>query len=210
MINITKYASKTMDVNSYVLAKENKALIIDPAFNGKKILDHCHNYNLEIKKIILTHGHYDHIAELEELIVNNEVEVYIHADEKDFLYNPNLNLSSMFKKDFVLKKDCKLQFVQDKEKIEFVKETLEVIHLPGHTKGSMGIIYNQHFFAGDTLFFDSIGRTDLPTGNNGQIYASLKKIKQYLPKNATVYPGHGKGGKLSDILKVNQYLNNLY
>ena len=208
MINITKYASKNMDVNTYILAKENKALVIDPGFNGQAIITHLKNYNLQLIAVVLTHGHYDHIKDL-KMIADGKIPVYIHEDEKDFLYDPNLNLSVMFRDDFILSKNIEVVTIVENETIDFVKEKLNVIHLPGHTKGSIGLIYNQHFFSGDTLFFDSIGRTDLPTGNMGKIYSSLKKIKKILPKNSIVYPGHGKGGRLSDILQINPYFSNL-
>lgn len=194
-----------MDVNSYILAKDNKALIIDPGFNGKKIIEHCQNHHLEIEKVILTHGHYDHIRDL-KMIINDDIIIYIHEAEKDFLFNPNLNLSNLFKDDFVLNKDIRLELVQDASNIELQKEQLKIIHLPGHTKGSIGIIYNQHFFSGDTLFYDSIGRTDLASGNQVQMHNSLKKIASKFSKNTIVYPGHGKGGNLNDIFKANPYL----
>lgn len=209
MINIRKFASKNMDVNTYLLAKDNQALVIDPGFNGKEIIEHLERHNLKLICVIFTHGHYDHIKDFNVLAIDDSVKVYIHEDEKDFLYQPNLNLSSMFNHDFILSKNVKLDCLSDGQVIDFMKEELKIIHLPGHTKGSIGIIYNQHFFSGDTLFFDSIGRTDLPTGNSGKIYASLKKIKASLPKNSMVYPGHGKGGRLSEILQVNPYFSNL-
>jgi len=205
MINITKYASKNMDVNSYILAKDGKALIIDPGFNGDKILNHSQVHKLKIEMIILTHGHYDHIKDL-RLLLAGKPWVLIHKEEKNFLYDPNLNLSSMFKENLIFDQNYEVRFLEDEEKIVFESEILKIIHLPGHTKGSIGIVYNQHFFSGDTLFFDSIGRTDLPTGNHAKIYVSLNKIKTLLSKNSIVYPGHGKGGKLKDIILVNPYL----
>jgi len=90
-----------MDVNTYILAKEGKALVIDPGFNGQKVIEHCSNHQLKIEKIVLTHGHYDHIRDL-KLLLNEKVDVYIHEAELDFLYKPNLNLSNFFKDDFIL------------------------------------------------------------------------------------------------------------
>jgi len=197
-----------MDVNTYILAKEGKALVIDPGFSGQAIINHLKNYDLQLIAVVLTHGHYDHIKDL-KMIMDEKIPVYIHEDEKDFLYDPNLNLSIMFRDDFILSKNIKVVTIEENDTIDFVKEKLNVVHLPGHTKGSIGLVYNQHFFSGDTLFFDSIGRTDLPTGNMGKIYSSLKKIKKILPKNSIVYPGHGKGGRLSDILQINPYFSNL-
>jgi len=198
-----------MDVNSYILVKENQALVIDPGFNGEAILNHCKNHNVQITHCVFTHGHYDHIKDLESILRFSKPKIYIFNEEIDFLYNPNLNLSSMFKEDFVLDKSFEVVKIEDNQIIDFMNEKIKVIHLPGHTKGSIGLIYNRHFFSGDTLFYDSVGRTDLPTGNGGKMLSSLKKIKSSLAKNTIVYPGHGKGGPLSEILLENPYLNNL-
>lgn len=205
MINITKYSSLDMDVNTYVLAKDGHVLVIDPGFCGIKVINHCENHHLKIDGVILTHGHIDHIRDL-KMLLNADVKIYIYKEETDFLKNPNLNLSTMFRNDFVLDKNISITAVDDEEVLDFFNEKIKFIHLPGHTKGSMGIIYNQHFFSGDTLFYDSIGRTDLPTGNIGKMQASLKRILSVLPKNTVVYPGHGKGGKLAEIISINPYL----
>lgn len=205
MINITKYSSLDMDVNTYVLAKDGHVLVIDPGFNGIKVINHCENHHLKIDGVILTHGHIDHIRDL-KMLLNTDVKIYIYKEETDFLKNPNLNLSTMFRNDFVLDKNISITAVDDEQVMDFFNEKIKFIHLPGHTKGSMGIIYNQHFFSGDTLFYDSIGRTDLPTGNIGKMQASLKRILSTLPKNTVVYPGHGKGGKLAEIISINPYL----
>lgn len=208
MINITKYSSKNMDVNSYILVNNNSAYIIDPGFNGKKLIEHLNTRNIRLEGVILTHGHYDHICDLPMLLNSCQPKIYIHRDELDFLYNPNLNLSSMFRIDFILDKNINVITLEDKEIIPFGEIEFKVIHLPGHTRGSMGVLYNQHFFSGDTLFFDSIGRTDLPTGSMTQIYSSLKKIKTTLSRNTIVYPGHGKGGRIQEVMQVNPYMNN--
>ncbi|HQN74910.1 MAG TPA: MBL fold metallo-hydrolase, partial [Bacillota bacterium] len=164
------------------------------------------NHHLKIDGVILTHGHIDHIRDL-KMLLNADVKIYIYKEETDFLKNPNLNLSTMFRNDFVLDENISITAVDDEQVMDFFNEKIKFIHLPGHTKGSMGIIYNQHFFSGDTLFYDGIGRTDLPTGNNGKMQASLKRIMSVLPKNTVVYPGHGKGGKLAEIISINPYLN---
>lgn len=205
MINITKFSNNQMDVNTYVLAKDNLALVIDPGFNGDSIVEHCQKHNLKIDTIILTHGHYDHIRDLSRFI-DGEVKIYIHQDELDFLYKPALNLSSSFGKNFSLNKNIKISTVKDQSIISFTDLEFKVLHLPGHSQGSIGISYNQHFFAGDTLFYDSVGRTDLPTGSRVNLFKSLSKLKASLSRGTIIYPGHGKGGKFSDILQKNRYL----
>ncbi len=205
MINITKFSDKQMDVNTYILAKDNLALVIDPGFNGEKVLEHCKLHHLRLDSIILTHGHYDHIRDL-KLLLGEKLNIYIHKDELDFLYQPGLNLSSSFGVNFSLSKEIQIKTVLDKQIITFCKEDFVVFHLPGHTKGSIGIIYNQHFFSGDTLFYDSIGRTDLPTGSQVKIYKSLSNLKSSLSRGTIIYPGHGRGGKLSDLMQKNRYL----
>jgi glyoxylase-like metal-dependent hydrolase (beta-lactamase superfamily II) len=196
-----------MFVNSYILTKNSQTMIIDPGFNGLAILTHLSKHNLNLESIVFTHGHYDHIRDVIKLLENNkDIKVYIHEYELDFLYNPDLNLSSSFGLSFALDKKVSVIKLIDGQIIDFCGEQVKVMHLPGHSKGSIGLVYNQHFFSGDTLFFDSIGRTDLVTGDNGKIYGSLEKIKRSLSKNTIVYPGHGKGGRLSEILMINRYL----
>ncbi len=142
---------------------------------------------LNLKKVIFTHGHHDHIGGLEKLLQHiPDAEVYIGEEEKEFLADANLNLSGFLGTKFTY--DGKLKTVKEGDMIG----DFQVIDTPGHTVGSK-CYYNQKekiMISGDTLFRRSYGRYDLPTGNGEILFKSLKKICTEYPGETKVYSGH--------------------
>ena len=132
--------------------------------------------------------------------------VYIHERDKDALYNADLNYSKTFNAHFVLKKEISVITITDKEIITINNEEVSVIHTPGHTFGSVMFEYKDNIFSGDTLFYDSIGRTDLFSGNFNAIRKSLNMIKTSISNQKMIFPGHGKNAYYREIKKVNRYI----
>lgn len=206
MFKIIKETNLEMDMNTYILVKQKQVIIIDPGFNGDKILNLIESKNYTILAVLLTHGHFDHIRDIELLYKKQKFDTYIHEEDYPFLFDGQLNYSKAFGKHFVLDKTIPIHKITDKSQLLFLSESINVIHTPGHTFGSVMYEYNDTIFSGDTLFYDSIGRTDLFSGNFNAMRRSLKMVKSSISNNKYIYPGHGKDGLLKDIKEFNRYL----
>ena len=181
-------------VNCYLLTTEKSAVVIDPGFYSKNVEEFLNSNTNKECMILLTHCHFDHIGGAEQLRENTKVKIAIGELENEFLSNNSINLSSLFGQPLnpfsadVLLKDNEVLTVGD---INF-----NVIYTPGHTSGSVSYLADNVLFSGDTLFNQSIGRTDFPTGDFSVLSASIKKLYE-LDGEITVFPGHGDVTKIS-------------
>ena len=204
--------------NSFIGFNENKeGFLVDPSCNSEgAITDHIKKLGVNIVAILITHGHFDHIHALEEVCkAFPNANVYIAEDEAIFLSNPEYNLSNepevLADGYHVLNYiPAHLVKVNDGDIIKEAGFEIKVIATPFHTIGSVCYYVESEkaLFSGDTLFFTTIGRTDLPTGSNRTIESSLAKLKA-LPDGIKVYPGHGACTNLDRENKYNTYLKNL-
>jgi len=159
--------------NCYVLIDGIEAAVIDPGGETKRIIDEADKNGAIIKYIILTHFHLDHTLSALEIKEKKVAKILIHEAEKKFLkFTPD-------------------EFLAEKSEIKIGKTYLEVIHTPGHTKGSICLIGDGFIFTGDTLFQDGYGRTDLPGGSPADLEKSLQKLKLIMKTGMKIYPGHG-------------------
>ena len=146
--------------------------------------------NITIKGILLTHGHYDHIIAINEMKMLTSPMVYSHEIEKEILENPNLNLSVNIGMNLSV---TPANFFTGGDVFQIGNNTLKVLHTPGHTPG--GVCYydekNSILFSGDTLFEESIGRSDFPLGNHQTLIRNIMEKLITLPNDTKVYPGHG-------------------
>jgi len=149
-------------------------LIIDPGGSRDEILKELAKIKGKVKYIINTHGHPDHVLANQEIKKETGAEIMIHQAEKSFID---------FEPDKLLK---------DGDEIKIGDSILEVLHTPGHTKGSICLLGQDFIFTGDTLFKDGYGRTDLPGGSQEEMEESLGKLKKILKPGIMVYPGHGE------------------
>lgn len=190
--------------NCYLLHSEQEIAVIDPGFDGQKILTQAGNLEGKITHIINTHGHIDHISANQQIKDATDAKIYIHKDDADLLRHPAKNLSLLMGE---LVQSPKANYLVDEgDIIKIGQVELKVIHTPGHTKGSICLIGDKFTFTGDTLFFDSIGRTDFPNSSEEQMFLSLKKLKQILADDMIIYPGHGEWGSFSEIKHINPFL----
>ncbi len=203
-IKIDNFCDNQLNANTYLISFADSCLIVDPA-NDLKILKRYIG-DKKILGILLTHGHYDHFKSLFELLKNEDVIVYMHKNAVNKLSSPSLSVSSLFNKNDLEKiDDKKIKIVNDGDVLTFNGLKVKCLYLPGHTSCSAGYLIFDNLFSGDTLFLDSVGRWDLPTGDYLALKKSLEKIKK-LDKRIVVYPGHDQAFVLEDALKVNQYL----
>lgn len=181
--------------NTYIVYNENtlEGIIIDPGSTGEPIQDIFDEYNIKLQKILLTHGHFDHIEAIPFFKKHYEnVEIISHRDEALVTDNINVNLSQALRGiDLSFIADI---FIKDNDYINLIGSKIKAIHTPGHTPGGICFYFEEEgiIFTGDTLFYESIGRTDFPLGNYTNIIESIKNKLLVLPDETKVYSGHGK------------------
>ncbi len=164
-------------------------VIIDPGDNAPFILNKCRELRVRPEAILLTHGHFDHILAAED--VRRAFHIPILAGEKEMalLEEPDMNLSASFGEAVSLTAD---RWLRDGEAVKLIGTLWKALHTPGHTAGSMCFYVEEEgvLFSGDTLFRESVGRTDLPTASPMDIIESVTRKLFPLPENTKVYPGH--------------------
>jgi len=195
------------DVNCYILAADIgcQAIIIDPGAEEDRIRRVLNKHKLRPAMVINTHGHFDHIG----CDDNFAVPVYIHQDDLPLLGDPHLNLSLFIASSYSV--ESKARVLQDKDKIDLEGLQLEVIHTPGHTPGGICLWLKKPvdniLFSGDTLFFQSVGRTDFHGSNEKILIKSIKERLFVLPDETEVYPGHGPASTIGEEKRSNHFLN---
>lgn len=193
--------------NCYVLYSENEkeGIVVDPGGDVDDIVKFIDENNIDIKHIVLTHGHGDHIGGVMDLKNKLNVDLLIHEADADMLKDANLNLSNIMAIGSVeITPD---RFLNDGDVLEFGEVKLSVIHTPGHTLGGICLLSGDKLITGDTLFKGSVGRTDLQGGNYETIINSIKEKLLVLPGNTRVYPGHGPDSTIEYERNHNQFLN---
>ncbi|MEO0088134.1 MAG: MBL fold metallo-hydrolase [candidate division WOR-3 bacterium] len=191
--------------NTYIVKSKEEILVIDPAFESERIIKEIKKLKGKVKYILNTHGHIDHISSNNELLKEFNCQLLIHELDSELLGSPEKNLSLLFGYSYVSQKADLL--LKDGDIIKIGELEFKIIHTPGHTEGSISLYNDKFVFTGDTLFFDSIGRTDFPGGNEKKIFESLKKLSQIIKDDQIVYPGHGEFDYFYKIKKVNPFLN---
>ena len=188
-MDVKLFINQRTNGNSYVVICGEESYIVDPGgFDMTESLNYIKENGLNLKGILLTHGHYDHIIGIPEILEYKNVPVYISERDYDFLFDSSLSLSIWLDLDFKLSEDAEVIKLKENDEIFGLK----IIETPGHTHGGI-CYYNEKdkiLISGDTIFKMNYGRTDLPTGNMGDMKKSISKLME-LPGDVIVYPGHG-------------------
>ncbi len=191
--------------NCYLLHSSDEIAVIDPGFDGMKILERASSLDGKITHIINTHGHIDHIGANKIIKDASNAKIYIHKDDVELLTHASKNLSLLIGQ-FIQSPSADV-ILNDGDIIKVGQVEMKVMHTPGHTKGGICLIAEKFAFTGDTLFYDSIGRTDFPDADEKQMFESLRKLQSVLTDEMIVYPGHGEWGNFSEIKRVNPFLS---
>lgn len=176
-------------VNCYILSDNGQAVIIDPGFDPATIENLIRDRKIDVKEIIITHGHIDHIMGLPQIKKFTGAPVLIHQNDAVMLTDPKINLSAFYASPFST--DTADGFLDEGDIINIGRFQLKVIHTPGHSPGSISLLTEEVVFTGDTLFSGSIGGTDFPGADYQTLISSIKNKLLTLPDGTVVYPGHG-------------------
>lgn len=182
-----------VSTNCYLVYREDtrKAVVVDPADNASYILNKCNELGITPVAVLLTHGHFDHMLAATDVRRALQIKIYASETEDAMLADSSLNLSEGFNgPQMSFHAD---EFVKEGQELDFLGVTWRVLETPGHTTGSVCYYIPEEgvLLAGDTLFHESYGRTDLPTGSSSQIVRSIIDKLFVLPGDTMVYPGHG-------------------
>jgi len=194
-MQIKTLVSDAFEENTYIIEDNGSIAVIDPGASILELRSIIANMKSTLKYTLLTHGHYDHILSAMAL----GAPIYAHENEKRMLEDSGVNLSSRIGQKIVLKGVN--YFKGDK----FTLDEFEFYHTPGHTAGGVVIKTGNNLFTGDTLFLDTVGRTDTPTGDPKLLQKSMKVFDSF-DKGLTCYPGHGELFLLTDAYAVNYFL----
>lgn len=183
-----------VQTNCYYLYEEEtkECVIVDPADEAGRIEEFIEKKELKPTAILLTHGHFDHIMAVEPIRRRYEIPVYAAAAERETLADGMINLSLQLESGGAVSIEAD-HWLTDGQEIELLGETVRCILTPGHTVGGMCYYFPQAgiLFSGDTLFEESVGRTDFPGGSMSNLIDSIREKLFVLPEAVRVYPGHG-------------------
>lgn len=180
-----------LGTNCYIIYCEQtlKAGVIDPGGNPEAIIAEINKANLQVEYIINTHGHADHIAANDGVKQATGAKVLIHPEDAGMLISAERNLSMYIGGGFVCQPADRL--LEHNDTITIGSIELKVLHTPGHTPGGICLLADSLLFAGDTLFAESIGRTDFPGGSYRELITGIKQHLLPLDDTVKVLPGHG-------------------
>jgi glyoxylase-like metal-dependent hydrolase (beta-lactamase superfamily II) len=182
-----------LQTNCYIVADEatREGIVIDPGGDGKLILETVQRLEVDVKLIVNTHGHFDHIMANGEVMQGTDAPLAIHSDDAGMLLNPLRSFALLVGK--IRPSPSATVFLKQGDALELGNRTLHVLHTPGHSPGSISLLCTDEkaVFSGDVLFNQGIGRTDFPGGSYQVLVQSIRDKLFPLPDDTVVYPGHG-------------------
>ena len=195
MIHIETLPLGAYQTNCYIAWDEESddCIVIDPGYEPQRVLTQAQALGKHIAAILLTHGHFDHVGGVREIAEKTGCPVYLHENE---LSQPEeMTAGPLYYTHTYGEGDV----------LQLAGLTIRVLHTPGHTEGSVCLMVEDTLFSGDTLFMDSIGRTDFPGGSFSQMQKSLRRLAA-MDGDCRVLPGHGPETTLDTERKYNPYL----
>ena len=198
-----------LGVNCFILGdKQSKeGVVVDPGADCEMILDSVARFGIKVTYVINTHGHFDHVGCNRQLKERTGAELLIHQGDQALL-----SMASRSAQKYGLTVEdspVPSRHLTDGMTIEFGRRRIEVLHTPGHTQGGccLYLANEKLLITGDTLFAESVGRTDLPGGDHEQLISSIKAKLMPLPDETIVWPGHGPSSTIGTERRRNPYIN---
>ena len=195
MLNIHTFPLGAYQTNCYMVWEDTSStcVVIDPGYEAETVLAEAKRLGKSIEAILLTHGHFDHVGAVKDIAAETDCKVYLC--EEDLSMPPQLTAGTLYYTDLYGEGDI----------LSLAGLSFKVLHTPGHTPGSVCLQCEDTIFSGDTLFWGSCGRTDLPGGSWATIQKSLKRLAA-ISGDFKVYPGHGDDTRLDFERKMNPYM----
>lgn len=212
MLNVRSYNLGPVQTNCYIVSnKEKDCLIFDPGEEGARIISELRKNGLNPLAILLTHTHFDHIGAVDTIREAYPIPLYVHEKEVDWLADPLKNGSGKYGElpNYIINPPEEEHIIRTEGSLTIGAFTMTVAHTPGHSPGSVSFIFNEDRFAivGDTLFEQSIGRTDLIGGSTNVLLKSIHDKLLSLPEDTIIYPGHGNYTTPANEMDSNPFLN---
>ena len=181
--------------NCYIIHDESSktCCVIDPGFEANTVLDQLDDLGLTCEAIALTHGHFDHVGAVKEIVAETGCKVYLCTE--DLSMPPMMTNGPLYY----------THSYGEGTRLSLAGLEISVLHTPGHTPGSVCLMVENSIFSGDTLFAGSCGRTDLPGGDWATILRSLRRLAS-IEANFRVFPGHGESTTLAEEKRYNPYM----
>jgi hydroxyacylglutathione hydrolase len=191
--------------NTYIVAHaaSGMAAVIDPGEEGEEILRQLSTRGLTLDKILLTHGHFDHVGGVRALKERTGANVYVHPDEVDRMLGAPRQ-GAMFGLG-VPKPPAPDVLVKEGDIVPFADQEFRVLHTPGHTPGHVTFVAGGLAFVGDLIFAGSIGRTDLPGGSHEELLRSVRRKIFTMPDETILFPGHGPATTVGEEKRTNPF-----
>lgn len=189
-------------------AETREAAVVDPAWDVQAILNLAQESDLRVHRILVTHGHPDHVNGLEALLEATDAKVFVHADETDYMRQA----AAVFRMpvEFMNRRSTNFQVISDGDEILIGKLPVQFLHTPGHTPGSQCFLVEKNLVSGDTLFINACGRVDLPGGDPEKMWWSLNHRLRALEDDTILYPGHNYADRPTSTMgeqkRANPYL----
>lgn len=196
-----------LGTNCYIFGDSNtkEVVVVDPGYEGSRIMNVIESNAFTVKYIVLTHGHLDHIGAVQYIKERTSAQVVIHKLDSKMLIDPVQNLSAFVMEHPIVQPEAD-RIIEGGDVLSIGSGSFKIIHTPGHTMGSICILFDKNLFSGDTLFKETVGRTDLPGSSHSDILRSIKKLIE-LDEDIKVYPGHGDISSIGHEKIYNPFIN---
>ena len=180
-----------LQVNCFIAAcpETGEAMVVDPGDEGARVLSRLSALGLDLKMVVNTHGHFDHVGGNALLVEETGAELFIHQADLPLLQRAEAHAAAYGLR--TVASPAPTRTLNGGEHLRLGNLNFEVIHVPGHSPGGICLLSEGHLFSGDALFAGSIGRTDLPGGDYDTLIQGIRQRLLTLPEATVVHPGHG-------------------